>query len=35
VHGLVRSTEHEESAIIELEAREVVTWGNIIDTIGL
>jgi hypothetical protein len=35
VHRLVRSTEREESAIVELEAREVVTWGKIIDTIGL
>jgi hypothetical protein len=35
VHRLVRSTEREESAIAELEAREVGTWGKIIDTIGL
>jgi hypothetical protein len=35
VHQLVRSTEREENAIVELEAREVVTWGDIIDTIGL
>ncbi|HEX4189241.1 MAG TPA: hypothetical protein VHY83_15220 [Solirubrobacteraceae bacterium] len=35
LHPLVRSTEREESAIVELEAREVVTWGDIIDTIGL
>jgi hypothetical protein len=35
VHRLVRSTEREEGAIVELEAREVVTWGKIIDTIGL
>jgi hypothetical protein len=35
VHRLVRSTEREESGIVELEAREVVTWGKIIDTIGL
>jgi hypothetical protein len=35
VHRLVRSTEREENSIRELEAREVVTWGDIIETIGL
>jgi hypothetical protein len=35
VHRVVRSTEREEGAIVELEAREVVTWGKIIDAIGL
>jgi hypothetical protein len=35
LHGLVRSTEREESGLVELEAREVATWAKIIDTIGL
>jgi hypothetical protein len=33
--GLVRSTEREESGIVELEAREAVTLGKIFSTIGL
>jgi hypothetical protein len=33
--SLVRTTEHMESDIVELEAREVETWGKIMDTMEL
>jgi len=35
VRGLVRSTEREENAIVELEARAVATLGSMLNTIGL
>ena len=35
VRSLVRSTEKQESDIVELEAREVETWGKIMDSLEL
>ncbi len=35
LRGLVRSTEKQESNIVELEAREVETWGKIMDSLEL
>ena len=35
VHGLVHTTEHMESDIVELEAREVETYAKIMDTMQL
>jgi hypothetical protein len=35
VHRLAHTTEHMESDIVELEAREVETYGKIMDTMQL
>ena len=35
VRSLIRSTEKQESDIVELEAREVETWGRIMDSLEL
>jgi hypothetical protein len=35
LRALVRQTEKQESAIVELEAREVETWGKIMDSLEL
>ena len=35
LRSLVRSTEQQESEIVELEAREVETWGKIMDSMEL